>query len=66
MLVGHFGAGKTSVKRSLLGDEFKEEYETTDGVDTDDMVEVASAAVEKGENPQWRKSEYTVCHVLSR
>ena len=40
MLIGHLAAGKTSVKRSLLGEEFEDQHLTTDGVDTHDTCVV--------------------------
>ena len=40
MLVGHFAAGKTSVKRSLLHEQFVQEHQTTDGVETQDTCVV--------------------------
>ncbi len=40
MLVGHFAAGKTSVKRSLLHEQFVQEHKTTDGVETQDTCVV--------------------------
>ena len=40
MLVGHFAAGKTSVKRSLLNEEFVRKHLTTKGVETEDTVNV--------------------------
>ena len=53
MLVGHFAAGKTSVKRSLLCEKFVEEHETTDGIETEDtwVVNVDTAV-------NWQKSKY--------
>lgn len=35
MLVGHFGAGKTSLKRSLLSQPFVSEYLMTNSIDAD-------------------------------
>ena len=40
MLVGHFAAGKTSVKRSLLNEKFVRKHLTTKGVETEDTVNV--------------------------
>ena len=51
MLLGHFAAGKTSVKRSLLCEEFIEEYISTDGVDTEDMC-----VVDVNTTVNWQKS----------
>ena len=40
MLVGHFAAGKTSVKRSLLHEAFEGDHKTTVGVETEDTCTV--------------------------
>ena len=36
MLLGHFGAGKTSVKRSLLYEPFENKHLSTDAIDVAD------------------------------
>ena len=35
MLVGHEGAGKTNLKRCLLGEDFVEKHIPTTGIDAD-------------------------------
>ena len=35
MLVGHFGAGKTSLKRRLVNEPFDVKYTTTNGIEAD-------------------------------
>ena len=59
MLVGHFAAGKTSVKRSLLNEGFVEEYLTTDGLETEQTVSVHMSVVKKGEILEWKEGEFT-------
>ena len=57
MLVGHFAAGKTSVKRSLLNERFVSEYLTTKGVETEETVNVfMTDTVKKRKGPlKWKK-----------
>ena len=57
MLVGHFAAGKTSVKRSLLNETFVPEHQATKGVETEDTVKVFVAQVKKKgkESLRWEK-----------
>ena len=57
MLVGHFAAGKTSVKRSLLDEKFVRKYETTEGVETENTVNIFVTDVkEEGKGPfRWKK-----------
>ena len=56
MLVGHYGVGKTSVKRSLLNEEFQEEWLPTDGVETEDTISVHTSLVkEDGTACTWQK-----------
>ena len=55
MLVGHFAAGKTSVKRSLLNQPFETEHLTTDGVETEDTVNVHTSVVDN--KNVWQKGE---------
>jgi hypothetical protein len=55
MLVGHFAAGKTSVKRSLLNEDFVEEHLTTDGVETEETVNVHTSVVDN--KNVWQKGE---------
>ena len=48
LIVGHSGAGKTSVKRSLLGEAFEKDHVPTEGVSTGHdvcTVDVASGSV---------------------
>ena len=59
MLVGHFAAGKTSVKRSLLNEDFVEEHLTTDGVKTEQTVSVHMSVVKKGEILEWKEGRFT-------
>ena len=47
MLVGHFAAGKTSVLRSLVNEDFREEHVTTDGVETEETVKVQLSEVKE-------------------
>ncbi len=51
MLVGPYGAGKTSVKRSLLHEKFVHTHETTDGIETVDQTCVVN--IDTAVN--WRK-----------
>ena len=53
MLVGKYGAGKTSVMRSLLGEDFEDKHLETIGVETEGKVDVYLSAVE--ENVRWQK-----------
>ena len=57
MLVGHFAAGKTSVKRSLLNEEFVSDHMTTRGVETEETVNVFMTHVsEDGKgSSRWEK-----------
>ena len=56
MLVGHFAAGKTSVKRSLLNEPFEGEHLTTDGVETEETINVHMSVVKEGEGERtWEK-----------
>ena len=57
MLVGHFAAGKTSVKRSLLNEEFVPKHQETEGVETEETVNVSMTHVkEEGEGSfRWEK-----------
>ena len=57
MLVGHFAAGKTSVKRSLLNEEFVPKHQATEGVETEDTVNVFMTHVkEEGKGSfRWEK-----------
>ena len=65
MLVGHFGAGKTSVKRSLLNEEFVSQHVTTEGVETEETVKLYMTHVtENGEGAfRWKK---VWCEISSR
>ena len=47
MLVGHFAAGKTSVKRSLLSEPFVKVRLSTDGVETEETFNVILTHVEE-------------------
>lgn len=58
MLIGHFAAGKTSVKRSLLQEPFVKEHLTTDGIEMKDqtcVVDVDTAV-------NWQKGELNHLH----
>ena len=65
MLVGHFAAGKTSVLRSLLNEDFRDEHVTTDGVDTEETVNVFLSEVKEAPSASytWEKvcSKATPC-----
>ena len=60
MLVGHFAAGKTSVKRSLLNEEFVSQYLTTKGVETEETVQLSLTHV-KEEGKEFFKWEKVWC-----
>ena len=56
MLVGHFAAGKTSVKRSLLNEDFVSRHQTTEGVEAEESVNVFTTRVkEEGNGSRWKK-----------
>ena len=59
MLVGHFAAGKTSVKRSLLSEPFVQGHLSTEGVETEETVNVILTHVEedKKELPYGRRCD---------
>ena len=54
MLVGHYAAGKTSVKRSLLNEEFVPDYRSTKGVETEEAVGVFTTHVTKDGKGSYR------------
>ena len=60
MLVGHFAAGKTSVKRSLLNEEFVPMHLTTEGVETEETVNVVVTHVkDEGKGSlRWEKVRF--------
>ena len=57
MLVGHYGAGKTSVKRSLLNETFVADYRSTKGVETEETLNVVMTHVTKDSDRSliWKK-----------
>ena len=57
MLVGHFAAGKTSVKRSLLSEPFVQGHLSTEGVETEETVNVIPTHVEENKKGtfMWEK-----------
>ncbi len=57
MLVGHYAAGKTSVKRSLLNEPFEKKHLTTDGVETEETVNVQISVVDENKPGVWKKGE---------
>ena len=67
MLVGHFAAGKTSVKRSLLNEEFVAEHLTTEGVETGDSVNVFMTYVteERKGLLSWEKVWYDISPICT-
>ena len=67
MLVGHFAAGKTSVKRSLLSEPFVQEHRSTEGVETEETVNVIPAHVEEDKEgaATWEKVWREAYHKCS-
>ena len=60
MLVGHFAAGKTSVMRSLLNEDFIDKYVTTDGVETEETVDVFVVNVKKDKIYRWQRGTRSI------
>ena len=67
MLVGHFAAGKTSVKRSLLSEPFVQDHLSTEGVETEETVNVISTHVEEDKKgtSTWEKVWSELSHRFS-
>ncbi len=52
-IIGHSGAGKTSLTRRLLGQKFQKEEESTDGIETHRI----EFDLKKGDKSSWRERE---------
>ena len=67
MLVGHFAAGKTSVKRSLLSEPFVQGHLSTEGVETEETVNVILTHVEENKKGTliWKKVSSKLSHIYS-
>ncbi len=60
-IIGHSGAGKTSLTRRLLGQKFQKEEESTDGIETHriefDLKQVqGEKSEEEGQETSWKES----------
>ena len=54
MLVGHYGAGTRSVKRSHLNEKFVPDYQSTKGVEREETLNVAMTDVMENSEKSFR------------